>query len=353
MRRRGKETEAMTRPSATTLLLVALTVGAAALAIAADPPPYNLDRAIEVQNQLVVERPEDPAVWNDLGNLLTLKKHYDKAEVSYRKAIELDPEPGSPHFNLALLLERRGEHRAALKELEIVVETMPEHAWAHYQIGTIYERWGLDGRAVRSYARAFRIDPSLADARINPHVLDNRLMERAMLRAHEKAADALLPPRTYEEPARIAALMIDVPEVAPTEPTSAVAADASGFARPAGGSGGPPRLQAEAEESPEDSAEPKRLTASDLEPGREVNQVGGAAAGAVVGVPSNAGRSGGTAGATPGRPYAGRFRPSGSQKSQPPAPSGGVVGTPSFRPGTDSTGRLELGLLPPETASAG
>lgn len=344
----------MTRPSAPRLLLAALLAGAAALAIAADPPPYNLDRAIEVQNRLVVERPEDPAVWNDLGNLLTLKKHYDKAEVSYRQAIELDPEPASPHFNLALLLERRGEHRAALKELQLVVEKEPEHAWAHYQIGTIYERWGHESRAVRSYAQAFRLDPSLADARINPHVLDNRLTERAMLRAHENASDALLPPRTYEEPARIAALMIDVPKVAPAEPSSAAVADSSGFARPAGGSAGPGNLQVQSEESSAEETEPKRLTSRDLEPGREVNQVSGAA-GIAVGAPTNPARSG-SSGTAPTRPFAGRFRPSAGQKptpSSPTAPSGGVGGAPTYKPGTDSTGRLELRLLPPAATSAG
>ncbi|MCB9377862.1 MAG: tetratricopeptide repeat protein [Holophagales bacterium] len=337
----------MTRVPATQLSLALLLVGVAALALAADPPPYNLDRAIEAQNQLTIERPEDPAVWNDLGNLLTLKKHYDKAEVSYRKAIELDPEPASPHFNLALLLERRDEHRAALKELEIVVEKEPEHAWAHYQIGTIYQRWGRDGRAVRSYARAFRFDPSLAEARINPHVLDNPLIERALLEAHANASDALLPPRTYEEPSRIAALMIDVPATPPgeTEQAAAPATEAGGFARPTGGSGGPPRFDVQSEEPSSEESESRKLTSSDLEPNREVNQVvGGATVGG--GVRATPGRPSGGTGATPGRPFAGRFRPGASQNPGPGAPPTETKPVPSFQPSTDSTGRLELRLLP-------
>jgi len=339
----------MTRVPASKLSLALLLAGVAAFALAADPPPYNLDRAIEAQNQLTLERPGDPAVWNDLGNLLTLKKHYDKAEVSYRKAIELDPEPASPHFNLALLLERRGEHRAALKELEIVVEREPEHAWAHYQIGTIYQRWGLDGRAVRSYARAFRFDPSLAEARINPHVLDNPLIERALLRAHENASDSLLPPRTYEEPGRIAALMIDVPEAAAGEAREATAEAAGGFARPAGGSAGPPRLEAGSEQGAEDESAPRRLTSSDLEPNREVNQVvGGAAVGG--GTRSTPGRP---SDATPGRPFAGRFRPGATQRPAPAAPPAAANPAPAFQPSSDSTGRLELRLLPPATSAAG
>ncbi len=343
----------MKHPLASRALLALALAAAGALAIAAAAPPYNLDRAIEAQNQLVAVRPDDAAVWNDLGNLLTLKPDYEKAEACYRRAIELDPEPASPHFNLGLLLERRGEHRAALKELRRVVDKEPGHAWAHYQIGVIYHRWRLDSFATRSYARAFKLDPSLADARINPHVLDNELAARALMRAHDKASDSLLPPRTYEEPARIAALMIEVPKPA-NEPEGAVAADASGFARPAGATTGPRRFAAQEDEEAETGQEPpKRLTTSDLEPGSEVNQIANPGAVGVAGVRGGTPR-GTQADAARPRGFAGRVRPAPAQTEPPSSPpAGGTVGTPGFTPAPDSTGRLELRLLQPASAEAG
>lgn len=332
-------------------LVLSALAGLAALAPAAAPTPYNLDRAVEAQNQLALERPDDPAVWNDLGNLLTLRPELEKAESAYRRAIELDPEDPTPRFNLALLLDRRGERLASFRELKRVLELDPGHAWAHYQIGVHYHRWKVDPLAERAYARAFRLDPTLADARKNPQVLDNELATRAMLRAHGRAGEDLLPPRTYQEPARIAGLMIDAPRGAAREPEAS--GEAGGYARLAGGGTAAPAAAAPQSDEQPAEVEAKTLTARDLEPGRSVNQVtapGGAVIGGAVGAPARGTAT--TPGARTPRTFGGRVRPTPGNQPTPPA-AGGPAGGPGFTPGNDSTGRLELRLLPPEAAAAG
>lgn len=343
--------------SKTLLALAGLAALALVAAAAATPPvaPYNLDRAIAAQRAEVDARPDDAGAHNDLANLLVLARDYDGAAAAYARALELAPDDAAFRFNRALLLAKQGERLAAFRELKRVVELDPRHAWAHYEIGKCYQAWRVDSLAERAYARAFRIEPRLADVRTNPHVLDNPLATRALLRAHQRADEDLQAPRSYEEPERIAALMLDLPAPAAdadqlaTEPA---AAGEGGFVRSlsgAPGAGGAVEELAESNESA-DAAEPaKRLTPRDLEPGRTSNQIGGGVAvvGGVAGRPATAGERPAFSGrrVRPGTTGAGPTRP--GTTSTPPAGSP----TAPFTPGPDSTGRLELRLLPVASAT--
>jgi tetratricopeptide (TPR) repeat protein len=331
------------------ILLAPLALaGCAVAALAADAAPYNLERAIASQRELLARTPADAAGHNDLGNLLVLAKDHDGARASYLAALSIDPELASAHYNLALLEMKRGERWAAMKRLKRVLEVDPGYAWAHYQVGVIYLDWQVEPLAVRAFARAFRLDPRLAEARVNPHVLDNPLATRALLRAHESADEALLPPRVYQEPARVAAWMIDVPPAPAEEEPRAAEATGGGITRSF--SGGARQDAAEVAEAEAADETPKRLTARDLEPDREVNQVGGGAAGiAVIGGGAARGASGETT-------FGGRRVRTGTTRPgvAPRTPSAGAPSTPpgSFGPVPDSTGRLEIRLLPPEGPEA-
>ncbi len=207
---------------------LALACGAAAVVAALAAVPPNLGKAIEEQRRLVSERPQDPAVYNDLGNLLVLASRPDEAEEAYRKAVELAPERVSPLFNLALLQQQHGELRESLRLYRQVLELQPKHAWAWYQIGTLYEHWDQEGRAVEAYADAFRIDPQLAFAEVNPHVVENRLVTRAMLRAYQQGYDPPQAPAMYDEPGRIVSLLVPRPTAQPQPPAGEAAETAAG-----------------------------------------------------------------------------------------------------------------------------
>lgn len=189
--------------------LAALAVVAAIAATAAVPP--NLASTIEAQRRLAAERPDDAAVFNDLGNLLMIVPQPAEAEEAYRKAIELDPDKTTALYNLGLLLQQRGELRQAMKHLRRTVELEPGHAWAHYQIGAIQERWGQESRAIDSYARAFALDPQLAFSEVNPHIVENKLLTESMMRAYKNDFALAQVPRVYEDPARIATMLVPPP----------------------------------------------------------------------------------------------------------------------------------------------
>ncbi|HVG10689.1 MAG TPA: tetratricopeptide repeat protein [Thermoanaerobaculia bacterium] len=190
-------------------VLVAIVGITAITAFAAVPP--NLSKALEAQRRLVTEKPQDAAVHNDLGSLLLLAERTEEAEAAYRRAIELDPDKVSALFNLAQLLQQRKEKREALRLYDRVVELQPNHAWAHYQIGTLHEGWGQESRAVEHYARAFALDPQLAFKEVNPHIVENTLVTQAMLRAYDQSPGPSQAPRYFEDRDRIVNLLVPLP----------------------------------------------------------------------------------------------------------------------------------------------
>ena len=181
--------------------LCCLSAIAALAAVTAAPP--NLSKALEAQRQVVAERPDDAGAHNDLGNLLQLATLPSEAEEAYRKAIALDPKKASALFNLGVLLQQRGDLREAQKLYRQAVAADPRHAWAHYQLGTVYEQRGDEKNAVRSYAKAFVLDPQLTFSEVNPHLVDNRLLMRAVLVAYRSEDARPHAPPVYEEAGRI------------------------------------------------------------------------------------------------------------------------------------------------------
>jgi hypothetical protein len=331
----------LARNSKSLVLSAALALFAlAALAVTQAPgtSPRHLERALDAQRALVAERPGDADVHNDLGNLLALAGDRRGAEAAYLRALELDPDRPGTRFNYGLLLADSDRRLAALGQLREVVDLDPGHAWAHYEIGSLYDSWGLDRLARRAYTRAFRLDPTLADARVNPDVVGNRQVTRAMLRAWSAGVYGSRAPRSYSDAGRIAGLMIDVPaEPRASEEATEWAGTQSlephgGFARLAEpGTSPTPRDDGDrgdelrdADELAEDSsatASSRTLTTDDLRAGGSLNQ---------------AAPAGG------GRPNV--VRPSPRTRTLTPR------GT-RFTPGISSSGRLEPTLAPVPVAS--
>lgn len=174
--------------------------------------PVRLPEALTAQRQLVASSPGDPGALNDLANLLVLKGQLDEAEGLYRQAADLAPEAAMIHYNLGLLLQQQDRHEEAIEEFQEIVEAVPEHAWGHYQLGLSFEALGGRGKAaIASYAEAFSIDPNLAFADVNPQVIDSRYLTTALLRASHRSPGRVVAPLSYHEPERIARILLPVP----------------------------------------------------------------------------------------------------------------------------------------------
>lgn len=308
---------------------LAVSLVAALAAWAAAPP--NLDLALAAQHALLEREPENAAAEVDLGNLLLLDGRNAEAEAAYRRAIELDRDSVSAHFNLGLLLQERGDGFAALRSLRRVLKLDPEHAWAHYQVGVLHDGWNLKGAAVDSYARALALDPRLRFADVNPHVIENRYLTEAMLRGYRKYVPAAQAPQSYEEPRRIAAILLQPgrpaagadriasdPAARPVDPSSAATADPAAAAALAG--------------------ESRVLDADDLDQGAIAGGVIGGSRGVLDPEELAAAR----------QQELERYEPpvfqvnTSEEETEPPA----AMGIPIY-PGAESSGRLELKLREP------
>jgi hypothetical protein len=311
-------------------ILAAALLGLAAItAIAAVPP--NLARTIEEQRRLVAERPNDPAVYNDLGNLLLLVPQPAEAEEAYRKAVELDPDKVSALFNLGLLLQERGELREAYKLLRRVVKLEPRHAWAHYQLGALQEKWGQESRAIDAYATAFSLDPQLAFPEVNPHIVENELVTPAMLKAYQSDYSTPVVPQVYDEPGRIARLLVPPPQpVADQEEAQAAAEPAQDDRRAPGAAG----------------QQPKVLRPGNLDPSAATGQAAPQGRYPGRGTPTQPGMRTWTRPEPQTVPDEGTYVPQEDTGAQPgevvTPPPGGVY----YRPGIQSTGRLNIRVMP-------
>lgn len=208
-----------------TAALVALPLLLGATPLVAATMSAQLAQAVAAQRALVAEQPGSAPALNDLGNLLVEADELEQAEEAYRQAMAADPGRPEPPFNLALLLTARQHRREARKLLKAMLEDHPEHAWGHYQLGTLQQAAGKRNQALRSYREAFRLDPSLSDPRRNPHVLDNSLTTAAMLEAFALLAPASTSRRIYVEPSRITGLLLPSLTTASAEPIEEAAPD--------------------------------------------------------------------------------------------------------------------------------
>lgn len=343
-------------PPVAALLACAAVSAALSAALLHAAAPRNIARAIVTQRALAIERPADSGVENDLGSLLVLVEDFAGAEQAYRRAIELDPENASAYFNLGLLQQKLGQRRDALKSYKRTLELEPRHAWAHYQEGTIYHAQGRDSAAKKAYAKALAVDPALGNPEVNPHLIENDLATSAMLYSYRHYREELLPAKEFEEPARIAGVLIDRPvdEGMKTEAAAQPAGEEEGgFARGAGApheGGAAAAAAAEAAEAdpgvdpatqPDREEPPARvLTSKDLDPSSTSNQIGGGTIGSAASKPTGGRITSTTRGRTR-EVQAAPTRPTlrGPQRGGTPPPPA------SFLPTSDSTGRMEVHLV--------
>jgi DNA-binding SARP family transcriptional activator len=291
--------------------------------ISAAPP--NLEGALAAQQRLCKEHPQDPSAWNDLGNLLLLAERPQDAEAAYRQAVELDPKKVSALFNLGLLDQQQGHLKEAQEAYHNVLQIDPHHAWTLFQLGSIYERGGDRSKAVNAYSQAFSIDPQLAVPEVNPQVVESRLTTEALLRAYQNGMVKEPVRHQYDDPMRIAKLLVQ-------------------------------QTEKPAEETHQDKTNPPRvLNSGNLPPGKNVGQVQppNGKGGPTRPVPAPQDRPqpayGGTPNPTPSQTPQNWNRPSPRYVSPTDGTAPGFIitpPTPLYRPVGPSTGQPNIVLTP-------
>ncbi len=85
---------------------------------------------------------DHPSTHLNFGNLYLNTGNLEKAEASFREAIELEPGLVGPYINLADLYRRQNKDEEGEKVLQSALEIYPDLAAINYSLGTTESKAG-------------------------------------------------------------------------------------------------------------------------------------------------------------------------------------------------------------------
>jgi tetratricopeptide (TPR) repeat protein len=119
--------------------------------------------------------PIAPATQRAYDDALALMRagHVADAEKGFRALVQSNPELAGPHANLGVIARNAGRLPEAVAELEKATTLAPAHAVAWDQLGLAYRQSGEFTKARDAYAHALAINPDYATAVLNFGVLED------------------------------------------------------------------------------------------------------------------------------------------------------------------------------------
>jgi len=147
-------------------------------------PNNPLDAQIQQTINGLRANPRSAALHNRLGQLLRQKGFPKDAEVEFERAVDADPHLYSAWYNLGLVRQARGDYPGASFAYHRAVAYRKGFSEALFQLGLMEEQRHNTEGAITYYARAFTINHSLLDVRVNPRILDSKLVDLALMRAY-------------------------------------------------------------------------------------------------------------------------------------------------------------------------
>jgi tetratricopeptide (TPR) repeat protein len=123
--------------------------------------------ALEVIDKAIQIAPDIAISWTDLGVVLVDLKRLDEAMLSFRHALELDPQCWEAAYKSALLYQRIGQFEDALKQFDLCKRLRPDDAaglQARAQVLRLLKRFE---EALRDSEKSHALDPGSASICVN------------------------------------------------------------------------------------------------------------------------------------------------------------------------------------------
>lgn len=181
------------------LLLIAasLALAACSTAVRHDQDPYAnpfyqrylntgspLDAQITSTMTALQASPRSASLHNTLGQMLLQKGFPKDAEREFERAVNADAHFYPAWYNLGLVRMSRGDWTGSHFAFSRTVHYKPGHSAALFQLGLMEEKRNHQSAAIDYYAKAFLINHTLLDVRVNPRILDSKLVDLALLKAY-------------------------------------------------------------------------------------------------------------------------------------------------------------------------
>jgi tetratricopeptide (TPR) repeat protein len=145
-----------------------------------------LDAQITATMKALQASPRSASLHNTLGQQLLQKGFPKDAEREFERAVNADSHFYPAWYNLGLVRMSRGDWAGSKFAFARTVHYKPGHSAALFQLGLMEEKRNHQNAAIDYYAKAFLINHSLLDVRVNPRILDSKLVDFALLKAYPK-----------------------------------------------------------------------------------------------------------------------------------------------------------------------
>jgi tetratricopeptide (TPR) repeat protein len=150
-------------------------------------------RPIDLWQETVLQRPQNPRAHNNLGKIYSVNGQHDRAIFQFREALLLDPGYVEATVNLGSSLLETGKVGEALALQDVVVREKPRYAPAHFVRANALARSGREPEAIRELEEALRLQPRYREAMQNLIALLDRTGNPARALALCEQALALWP----------------------------------------------------------------------------------------------------------------------------------------------------------------
>jgi len=143
-----------------------------------------LDAQIQQTVAALRAQPNNAALHNQLGQLLLQKGFPNDAETEFERAVDADRRFYPGWYNLGLIRAADGNYTGARYAFNRTVQYKPGHAAALFQLGLMEEKAQHTQDAIDYYAKAFSINHQLLDVRVNPRIVDAKLVDLALIKLY-------------------------------------------------------------------------------------------------------------------------------------------------------------------------
>jgi arylsulfatase A-like enzyme/Flp pilus assembly protein TadD len=116
--------------------------------------------AVPLLEQVIVQEPDLPIAYLQLGTALTFLKDYEKAAPVLQQAVTLRPDLTVPRFQLGSALFETGDFAGAALQFETAISRSPNWPEAHFSLAAAYARADRLPDAIKEYEKVIDLRPN-------------------------------------------------------------------------------------------------------------------------------------------------------------------------------------------------